>query len=493
MRKLIQSKKGKKQNPLEKSSKEHWLNTELLLFALLAIILVLSASMIARLIQSKPMLAAGESYYNLRIAQELRTKPFISQDPIQSTPYELNPYHYFLALLLMIFPPDSVPVFLPLLTGVISAMVFFQILLFLGFKHKTAAYSLFIFAVTPAFIRLFTGLYTAGFVILLSLMIIFLMLSTKKSKFILTLCILLFILLALTSLTGLAATVLIILMLCLVLHRKIKLLFIPATPTIIMMAALAIFTKYTLRFTGFHAFDFKFFLSVLNAEIGFDLFLLVLFFIGFFVLWAKQEQKRLLHMAAMAFLFLSLFNSTSRAFFSFVITIYCVFGITYLYNRKWELEVIRSGTLLLVLCSLVFSATNEINLVVNSQPDQEMQNALLFLKGLSTGRILTTEANGFMVEFYAAKSALVDPNAALLQNYSAAQKDMNDLFRSVRLTDAEPIIQKYNIDYFLITPDMKEELWENRDKGLWFLLKHSNSFIKKYDSAGIEIWEYGPA
>ncbi|MBN2052265.1 hypothetical protein JW756_02065 [Candidatus Woesearchaeota archaeon] len=492
MSKLLESKKEKKQAAAEKIAQDKWLNTELILLAILAIILILSISTVVRLIQSKPVMVAGESYYNLRIAQELKSRPFIGQDPIQSTPYELNPYHYFLALLLMTFPPETVPIFLSLLLGVISALVFFQILLSMGFNHKIATYSLFILAVTPAFIKLFTGLYTLGFVITLSLIIIFLMLSTKKSKFILLLCILLFILLGLTSLTGFLIIMLIIFILCLALQRKLKLLFIPATPAIVLLLALGIFTSYTLRFNGFHAFDFKLILSILNADIGFDIFLMVLFFIGFLVLWTRQEKKRLLHLAVLGFLIISLFNSTARAFVSFILVVYCIYGINYLYNRKWELEIIRAGTLLLVLCSLVFSVTNELSLITHSPPDKEMQNALLYLKGVSTARILTSEDNGFMVEFYAAKSVILDSNTIFSKNYSEAQADLNKLFRSVRLTDAEPLLQKYRAEHILITPDMKETLWENRDQGLWLLLKHSTSFIKKYDSGGIEIWEYIP-
>ena len=52
------------------------LRVNILVIALLAIALVLSAVIILRLMQNKPLLPAGESYYNLRLAQSLKANPF---------------------------------------------------------------------------------------------------------------------------------------------------------------------------------------------------------------------------------------------------------------------------------------------------------------------------------------------------------------------------------------------------------------------------------
>jgi hypothetical protein len=40
---------------------------------------------------------------------------------------------------------------------------------------------------------------------------------------------------------------------------------------------------------------------------------------------------------------------------------------------------------------------------------------------------------------------------------------------------------------------MKEQLWDNNERGLWFLVKNSESFEKRYLEEGIEIREYKPA
>ncbi|RLG31821.1 hypothetical protein DRN98_06205 [Methanosarcinales archaeon] len=466
-----------------------------LVFAITLLLLVLSTVMILRLSQAKPLFPAGEAYYNLRIAETLKHNFFLTTDPVQGTLYELNPYHYLLATLLLLLPSPLISVFLPLVLGVISALLFFRLLRLIRVKPSQATASLLVLAVTPAFIAVFTGLYVAGFAILISLLILVIALHKKHPSFPLLTCIsltLLFTILALTSLTSFLLTFLLLLALhtlcgC---KRKSLVIWVPFLITSLVIVLLSFFTHYTPILDGFNHFAFQNILSLLQARFGFDIFLVVLFLIGFIIVWLREEEKKPYHLGVLGLFILALFNINARILASFIITVYCVVAITYLYNRKWHLTMIRTGTLLLVLCSLVFSVTNQITLLVNAQPDKEMAKALIFLKHLDKGKVFTIKENGFLVEFYADKSVLLDTNSFRRRNYSELLRDAASLFMTARLREAEPILKKYDLHYILITPEMKEELWENREQGLWFLMKHSESFIKKYEEAGVEIWQY---
>jgi hypothetical protein len=264
----------------------------------------------------------------------------------------------------------------------------------------------------------------------------------------------------------------------------------PVIPSLIALFILVISSIYPLSLTGFHGFEFKNILSVLGADIGFDIFIIILFFAGFIILWNKNKEKRLMHLAVMAFIIFSFFNTPARAFSSFIITNYCVVAIIYFFKRKWELDIIRTGTLLLVLCSIIFSLINQVHVLVQAQPDLEMQEALVFLRKLDAGIVLSAENSGFIVEFYSGKQALLDKNSFLKPDYKETRQDADQLFTIPRLREAEPLIQRYNIRYILITPEMKEELWEGREEGLLLLVKNSESFFRKYDYMGVEIWEY---
>jgi hypothetical protein len=463
---------------------------KIFVIAMIIILLILSSVFALRLIQHKPLLPTGESYYNLRLAQELKVDPLLVKDPVQSTAYQPNPYHYLLVLMLLMFSPEIVSILTPLALGLISAIIFFKLLTLLGVKHEDAAFSLIILAVSPAFITLFSGLYIYSFVLFLSLLIIFLVIIGKKSKYTLALSSLLLLILALASLTGFLITIALLIVICSALKRKIATAIMPVIPSFIALIFLVIFSIYPINLLGFHGFEFKNILSALGADIGFDIFLIILFFAGFIILWNKNEEKRFLHLVVLAFIIFSFFNTPARAFSSFIITNYCVVAITYFYKRKWELDIIRTGTLLLVLCSLIFSLINQVNVLVQAQPDQEMQEALIFLKKLDSGIVLSAENSGFIVEFYSGKQALLDKNSFLNPDYRNVKTEVDHLFMMPRLKEAEPLLQKYKIRYVFITPWMKEELWEGREEGFLLLVKNSESFIRKYDYEGVEIWEY---
>ncbi len=56
---------------------------------------------------------------------------------------------------------------------------------------------------------------------------------------------------------------------------------------------------------------------------GFDIFLLLIFLMGFLFLWHKKE-KRPYHLAILGLVIISFFNTPLRIFASLAITPYCV-------------------------------------------------------------------------------------------------------------------------------------------------------------------------
>jgi len=52
------------------------------------------------------------------------------------------------------------------------------------------------------------------------------------------------------------------------------------------------------------------------------------------------------------------------------------------------------------------------------------------------------------------------------------------------------LLDKYEIEYILIDAKMKQQLWDNKETALLFLMSNSNEFEKVYDKNSIEIWEY---
>ena len=252
-----------KTNGMSKKKKNNFFSS--LSFGLMLIIIILSLVVITRLAYQNPVFPNGESYYNLHIAEALSQDLSLIQDPVQETVYEPNPYHYLLAVLLIIIPAELLSIYLPLLFGVLCGFIFYRLILLIGVKPRNAAYAIIVLSVTPAFIVLFTGLYVLGFVILLSLLSLLLALKNKWNKrkcasqtFCTVLCTLLFILLALTSLTGFILTILILLILCMALKKKIRVFYVPVIISVLAALLLKFLTSYVPRILGFHSFTFPY-------------------------------------------------------------------------------------------------------------------------------------------------------------------------------------------------------------------------------------------
>lgn len=397
----------------------------------------------------------------------------------------------------MIAPPHIIANFLPVLLGLIVALLFFRLLLLLGVPDKKALYSTAMLAFSPAFIILFTGLYTLGFSLLLSLCALMLFLKEKKSRsgwLELPASFLCLAIMALTSLPCMAITLLAILVLSLFLKKRPGFFFISTAIliTLVMLLSRSDYLWSGFFSLGFHSLDLKDVFSVFGAALGFDIFLLLIFMMGFMFSWPEKE-KRPYHLAALSLVILSFFNTPLRVFASLAITPYCVEAISRLYKRRWELRIIRAGTIILLLCALVFSFVNQVNIQVNSAPDKNIYGALMAMRGNAPGSVLSDESNGFMIEFFSARKAFLDDNSRFQNNYDSLKRASEELFNASRLNEASPLLDNLRIRYILITPDMKEQFWESREEKLWLLVKHSEKFDNRFDDNGFDVWLYGNA
>lgn len=462
--------------------------------AFILIMVVLSSVIILRLLNDKPALTSGESYYHLRMGLLIKENPLVREDPVQGRYYSPSPFHFFIAGCLMIVPPNILANLMPVLLGLAVAVLFLRLLLLLGIPKNKAILSIALLAFSPSFIIIFTGFYTLGFSLLLSLCALILFLKDKKSAsgwFELLASFFCLAVLALTCLSCLVITLLIILALSIFLKKKLSFFFIssPVLLLIVLMVARSDYLWPGFFSLGFHPLELNGVFSVFGAPLGFDIFLLLIFVMGFLFVWPERE-KRPYHLAVLGLIVLSFFNTPLRTFASLAITPYCVEAILSLQKRRWELRVIRAGTAILLLCALVFSLVNQVNIQVNSEPNENMRKALASMSSILPGSVLSDESNGFMIEYFSGRKAFLDDNTRFYANYGSLKRASSELFNASRIKEASPMLDNLKISYILITPEMKEKYWESREEKLWLLVKHSERFKNLFDDTGIDVWLY---
>ena len=75
-------------------------------------------------------------------------------------------------------------------------------------------------------------------------------------------------------------------------------------------------------------------------------------------------------------------------------------------------------------------------------------------------------------------------------NVNEKFKDINFVFNSNDLEKTKKVLDKYEIDYIFITPEMKKKKMNNKEEGLLFLFRNKETFKNIYKWDDVEIWEY---
>ena len=167
-------------------------------------------------------------------------------------------------------------------------------------------------------------------------------------------------------------------------------------------------------------------------------------------------------------------------------------GLIELHNAKWESGVIKNLTLILLISGLIFSGLGFVAKIPQLPPSQEMIESLQFIRDSSNLNdvIFSHQTNGVLINSIALRKNVLDENFMYAPQLKERLNDANSLFHSRDFEVTKSILQKYNIGYVYITPDMKNGLvWNEPEEGLLFVLKFSgDNFREVYSQEGIEVW-----
>jgi len=443
----------------------------------------------------------GESYYHLRIARDIAQDPFLEEDSVQETSYYPTAYHYMLAFLMLLTSESFTAYYAPVLFGIAFAVLFMWLLTALGFSRNNAATATFLLIVTPAFLVSFSTLSQAGFTAMLSLIVISLYFEKNywdapwkaSGKIFFSISIFFLMILAITSLVGFAITLALMAVLSVFHNRNISTTLFAATPSFLLFIPLSIFTDYLSmewRSMGFHLFSFREVFTIFGSELGLGFFLLLLYFTGLVIMWGWIRHLRPFHIFSLLLVAVSLFNPLLRVYSSLVILVYAVIAIKHLYYTRWELEVAKTGTVILLVCALVFSSLSQVTAIVKAEPGPGAVQALDRLSALPPGIVFSSPEYGFIIQEHSKKKTLIDDNSRFGVDYQIRLLQYNSLLNTSRLKDAEPLLNATGITYFLITPDMKERIWHGKEKDLLLLLKNSARFdLVNANEEGFEVWK----
>ncbi|NIA04210.1 MAG: hypothetical protein GWP09_02560 [Nitrospiraceae bacterium] len=481
----------------------------LVIISILSFIL-LSSPLVKRSIINNGALQGEDVYYNLEkimITKDLIKNYLITgekfsikqPDIMRGSFFYITPFYMSIALLGLLVNIPILFKVLPLILGIITLLLLYSLLKGLKFKMKYINLALFILIFSPAFLYTFNILTPAT--ISIPLLLIFFILAHKK-RFVSALFILL--ITALLSFTSSLITLLCFLGVIPYLFeqknrtevnevkgqgktRNKKRIFSYFGRRIIFIIS-GIIPLIFLLIVNSKIYHFEFLsrgtLIELIPEIGsLNGISLIVLLIGFLEIDLIKKRTMLKWLPYLFIIPLIYMRSPAIPYLLIAILLPASYGINWLMKREWSLPLLKSISIFLIIIEIIFVGLNSDFRISSLEPNNAEIYVFSLLKSQPGGLVWTSPKYGFWINYFSEKRVFADKysNTSII-------KLNNGNMQSKNLSLILNFINKSDIRYILISPEMKATLWKSEDAGLLFLLKNSNAFNEVYND-NFEIWK----
>jgi len=226
-----------------------------------------------------------------------------------------------------------------------------------------------------------------------------------------------------------------------------------------------------------------------GAAGGIAIPMLFIAIIGLYVLRKNMIQVSYILLTA---IILSFFKLDSALLLINLLLVYIASHlILHLINNKWESNILKQASIALIFCTLLFSGISYTNTIMDKQNDLKLINSLEWLnKATDENSIVFTHYTyGYKVKFFAERRVLLDSQLTNIRNSDEKYEDSLTIFESRNLAKTLQLLERYQIDYVLVTNEMKHGLvWNKDNEGLVFVAKNYNEFQEVFNNDEVTIY-----
>jgi len=381
---------------------------------------------------------------------------------------------------------DSFLIFIPIMLGIFSLMLFYYILKYFKITDNTIAFASYTLILSPAFLHSFTHFTSFTIPLFLNILGFFFIINEKKIFYYLA-----FFIYFILTFFGFIHIFFGICLLLFYFYKKNSLKkFIPYSIIILFMVYL---NNHFISF-GLDVFNDKFFeyLSLFGGSYGLSVFLLFLSFFGFMWFWKDKYKNLFYYLFILLSLFILILNVKYLIYFNIILCVLGSFGLKYIYKLKWSSLLIRNLTIILLIFGVLFSGFSFIIENSKQDPSKELYDSLIFLEKKTDTRdvILSHEKYGIYINSVSKRKNFADINKEYAPRANLRFHYLNNLYYSKDLTNLLRIFEEFKVSHVLITPEMKNGLvWNRNNEGLLYLLnRNPNYFERIYNENGYEVW-----
>ncbi|MFH1071941.1 MAG: hypothetical protein V1743_00765 [Nanoarchaeota archaeon] len=457
----------------------------IMLLAILCVsLIILLLPQILRMIRGNENLIGAESYEAIRIAGLVKDNATV--DLLSGERIEFNLFHHLIALFESIIPALVLAKIIPVIFGMCAAVLLSKVLSQLKFSQEQAIIAIILFLISPGYLYVYSTLNQYSLIIILFLAGASFLLADKHYLCGFCISAILFI----DILSFLIALALIFIHAA---RSKEYPAFIKTVSIAALFLAIAVIFFSFIPRIELHLASPSFSTIFVNfgGILGLGIPLFILFLISFAANWKKAGL--LITACIVLLVSLSFFESGFTVFLNLFVVAFGALALSLLINRRWELQNIKFLTILLIVCTLLFSSLSYINRLSSSQPSPHFSAALMQVKTANPGFVLTHESYAPYVYYFSQKGMAW--NRSLSNAPLDFRRDMHAIYLSRDLKETESLLQKHDIGLIFITKEMEEGLvWEKENQGLEFLLPNTPRFKLLYNfedsTEKYTVWEY---
>lgn len=466
-----------------------------ILVVIILAIIMSSIIPVARFVLKKPLIAGETPYYDIRISKEIIKKGLIFDDNLvlDGRNYIAKPYHTLLAFLSTFLNLELYLNIIPFIAGIISALLFYLLLKEVDITLKQRLFVFAILLLSPAYIFAFGT--PNEFCI--SIMLIFLgtYLFLRTDKFFWPCA--LFSISVIFSILNSIVIILLMLFFSEISEDKKKLSNRAILFTVILTLLFYTPTILSINLFSRNIIQEKAFMSLisdLGGTIGLSVFAFILGLIGLILTWDYKKKLKNIYFLTVLLMFIGLYYSYANIYLSFIFSIFAGIALARITAKKWDNWYLKFFMISLILTGILFSSISYINRTIYSDPSKDIKDSMLWLENNSDKNdiVFSHYKNGLWIEYWAERPVVIDG----ISNFEMSKQILNDsdvILNSRHLDETKNLLDKYQINYIFITPDMKDENSILSRSGLLYLFGNRDTFAKLYDKKEVEIWEYLPA
>jgi len=377
-------------------------------------------------------------------------------------------------------------VFIPIILGFFSLLLFYLILRDFKVTRTTSSFICYLFILSPVFLYSFT--HFTSFPIPLFLNLLGFYFVIKERKIFHYLAFFVYIMLSFFDFIHILFA-LIIIFFYLWKNKKLN-RFIPYSVIILLI----IYLNNSFVHFGINIINYKFYeyFSMLGGEYGLSIFLVFMSFFGMAYLWKKKYKNTLYYLFFILNIIILILNIKYIIYITLILSVLGAYGLKYLYQLKWDSIIIRDLTVIMLIAGVIFSGA--LFLVNSSErnPNSGVYNALIFIEDNTNPRdvILSHEKYGIYINSISSRKNFVDINKAYAPRSELRFYYLKKIFYDKDLSNTLKLFEEFKITYIFITPEMKNSLvWTNRNQGLLYLIDRNPEYFRLiYNQDGVEVW-----